>query len=414
MKMGERVFWIDENEEGSEEFESSHGSDHDDYSSNLPPHHSHLLPQDAGNNSRQSPASASESSSSPIGLTLTKTPSFLSLLQRRLSKGKNPAKEDHGKPAPEKLKASNFPAVFIEIGSWRRTSMHQGDLVAKLYYAKRKLVWELLDGALKSKIEMQWSDIVAIRATTLENLPGILEIEVNRPPLFYRESSPQPRKHTLWHQTTDFTSGQASIWRRHYVRFPEGVLDRHYSKLLQYDDRLAALSRRQFPSSESPYFDWHISPAHFALTFTPPLPTQPQFHQMHHGITTTMPPPPPNFIELVAPNSTIITSGMDLTLGHGGNLNRLGLSQIQPSSTPFSNYQFNNLLPESSLATAGDAQVYSFPESAGFRHYSVAAAGGLSSESANWRFAASQGFTANVDMDQNVDSNPYNLGNFNF
>lgn len=56
---------------------------------------------------------------------------------------------------------------------------HEGDLTAKLYYAKRKLVWEVLDGALKSKIEMQWSDISAIRAITTENLPGTLEIEVS-------------------------------------------------------------------------------------------------------------------------------------------------------------------------------------------------------------------------------------------
>lgn len=47
-----------------------------------------------------------------------------------------------------------------------------------MYYAKRKLVWEVLEGPLKNKIEIQWSDITAIRALTPENQPGILEIEV--------------------------------------------------------------------------------------------------------------------------------------------------------------------------------------------------------------------------------------------
>lgn len=60
----------------------------------------------------------------------------------------------------------------------QRVTQHEGDLVAKCYYAKRKLVWEILDNGLKSKIEVQWSDILAMRAVIEENQPGILEIEV--------------------------------------------------------------------------------------------------------------------------------------------------------------------------------------------------------------------------------------------
>ncbi|GER44968.1 hypothetical protein STAS_21883 [Striga asiatica] len=125
----------------------------------------------------------SSEQSSPLGLTLRKTPSFLNLVQTSLSQGKKadpPKKDDTGSSStPEKLKASNFPAIFIKIGVWQRTTRNEGDLTAKLYYAKRKLVWEVLDGALKSKIEVQWSDIIAIRATTHENEPGTLEIEVS-------------------------------------------------------------------------------------------------------------------------------------------------------------------------------------------------------------------------------------------
>lgn len=65
----------------------------------------------------------------------------------------------------------------MECEQW--VSEHEGDLTAKLYYAKHKMVWEVLGGALKSKIEIQWSDITAIRAIIRDNVSGILQIEVN-------------------------------------------------------------------------------------------------------------------------------------------------------------------------------------------------------------------------------------------
>ncbi|KAK4427611.1 hypothetical protein Salat_1530000 [Sesamum alatum] len=268
----ESVFWSEKEAGsfGSEDFQSnqSYGSKRIRFS---PEFDDQLQEGDAD----------SSAQSSPLGLTLRKTPSFLNLVQRCLSRPNQPdlsSQNDHvpghnhkprrkaddsgSQPMSEKLKASNFPAIFIKIGTWQRITRHEGDLVAKLYYAKRKLVWEVLDGALKSKIEIQWSDIIAIRAVTHENEPGTLEIELNQPPLFYRETNPQPRKHTLWQQASDFTGGQAPIWRRHYVRFPPGILDKHYEKLLQCDQRLFALSREPFPSQESPYFD----PTMFAIS----------------------------------------------------------------------------------------------------------------------------------------------------
>ena len=54
---------------------------------------------------------------------------------------------------------------------------NEGDVTAKFYYAKRQMVWEVLDGALKSKLEIPWYDISAIRVSLPEGLPGILEIE---------------------------------------------------------------------------------------------------------------------------------------------------------------------------------------------------------------------------------------------
>ncbi|GMP39987.1 hypothetical protein CsSME_00010616 [Camellia sinensis var. sinensis] len=156
---------------------------------------------------------------SPLGLTLRKTPSFVNLVEMKLSQARGSsssidgyrAKMDDSQPIVEKLKASNFPASLLKIGTWERLSKHEGDLIAKSYYAKKKIVWEVLEGPLKSKIEIQWSEIEAIRATIRDNEPGILEIELKQPPQFFRETNPQPRKHTLWQQSSDFTGGQAPL-----------------------------------------------------------------------------------------------------------------------------------------------------------------------------------------------------------
>uniref|UniRef100_A0A803MS19 TRF2/HOY1 PH-like domain-containing protein n=1 Tax=Chenopodium quinoa TaxID=63459 RepID=A0A803MS19_CHEQI len=158
---------------------------------------------------------------SRLGLKLKKSPSFLDLIHMKLSQEKSAflaktlARKEKGasSAADNKLKASNFPATLLKIGSWEYKSRYEGDLVAKCYFAKHKLVWEVLDGGLKNKIEIQWSDIMAIKANYPDNEPGTLDVVLSRQPLFFREINPQPRKHTLWQATTDFTTGQASLHR---------------------------------------------------------------------------------------------------------------------------------------------------------------------------------------------------------
>ncbi|AQK82806.1 hypothetical protein ZEAMMB73_Zm00001d037085 [Zea mays] len=166
---------------------------------------------------------------SPLGLRLKKSPSLLDLIQMRLSQASNagessmdnsgsePSKKKDSKSgvssAGERLKASNFPANILKIGSWEYVSRYEGDLVAKCYFAKHKLVWEVLEGGLKSKIEIQWSDIAALKAICPENGQGTLDVVLARPPLFFKETDPQPRKHTLWQAASDFTGGQASMHR---------------------------------------------------------------------------------------------------------------------------------------------------------------------------------------------------------
>lgn len=157
---------------------------------------------------------------SPLGLSLRKSPSLLDLIQAKLSQetaklatlNKKVQKGvDAFSSVDNKLKASNFPALILKIGSWevlciffpfvyfvngwvfffcfvllrmlcwlmQYKSRYEGDLVAKCYFAKHKLVWELLDGNLKNKIEIQWSDIVALKANYAEDGFGTLDIVVS-------------------------------------------------------------------------------------------------------------------------------------------------------------------------------------------------------------------------------------------
>ncbi|KAJ8750639.1 hypothetical protein K2173_015820 [Erythroxylum novogranatense] len=211
---------------------------------------------------------------SPLGLRLRKSPSLLDLIQMRLSQGQGSVStvgaklnENHGliskkeskniaaSGATDKLKASNFPASILRIGSWECKARNDGDLVAKCYFAKHKLVWEILDGGLKSKIEIQWSDIMGLKANCPDDGPGTLDVVLARQPLFFKETNPQPRKHTLWQATADFTNGQASIHRHHFLQCQQGLLNKHFEKLIQCDMRLNFLSRQAEKVLDSPYFD---------------------------------------------------------------------------------------------------------------------------------------------------------------
>uniref|UniRef100_A0A0E0DY36 TRF2/HOY1 PH-like domain-containing protein n=1 Tax=Oryza meridionalis TaxID=40149 RepID=A0A0E0DY36_9ORYZ len=209
---------------------------------------------------------------SPLGLRLRKSPSLLDLIQMRLSQanssaGQSSADDCSSEPpkkkdlksgtstSGERLKASNFPANILRIGTWEYISRYEGDLVAKCYFAKHKLVWEVLEGGLKSKIEIQWSDITALKASCPENGQGTLDVVLARPPLFFKETDPQPRKHTLWQATSDFTGGQASMNRRHFLQCPSSLLSKNFEKLLQCDQRLNQLSQQPDIILDSPVFE---------------------------------------------------------------------------------------------------------------------------------------------------------------
>ncbi|KAK6153797.1 hypothetical protein DH2020_013436 [Rehmannia glutinosa] len=162
---------------------------------------------------------------SPLGLRLRKSPSLLELIQMKLSQSNTPkvGSQGHGRKecskaaaaSGDKLKASNFPGSLLKIGTWEANYQDDG--------------------------------------------PGTLNVVLARQPLFFRETNPQPRKHTLWQATSDFTGGQASIHRQHYLECPQGSLGKHFEKLIQCDPRLNFLSQQGEITLDSPYFEPRIS-----------------------------------------------------------------------------------------------------------------------------------------------------------
>ncbi|XBH73195.1 hypothetical protein VPH35_100336 [Triticum aestivum] len=191
----------------------------------------------------------------PLGLNLDKAPSALELIQNKLTLGSKVTRKEapcatHIKPTAvqgmkpsKKLRAPSFHASILRIGDWELKSRYKGDLVAKFYFVKSKVVWEMIREGLKRKIEIKWSDISALRITCPKNLPGILDITVSEEPQFFKEGNTLPYKSTRWVATTDFTGGQSSMNSRHALQCGPGIMDKHIENLLSIDHRLYLLSQ---------------------------------------------------------------------------------------------------------------------------------------------------------------------------
>ncbi|RDX78808.1 hypothetical protein CR513_40855, partial [Mucuna pruriens] len=104
-----------------------------------------------------------------------------------------------------------FPATVLRIGEYIFVAREKDTLVVGFHYAKKKLAWEIFDkdNRIKYKIEVLWQDISGMGTIVHENMPGILKIELTKPPIFFHHIDPQPRSHPQWEPSKDFTRGQA-------------------------------------------------------------------------------------------------------------------------------------------------------------------------------------------------------------
>lgn len=82
---------------------------------------------------------------SPLGLRLKKSPSLLDLIQMKLSQTYESKKKDQkgsasaaaaAAAADSKLKASNFPATVLKIGTWEVRSYFLFDLIGFVFVCR--------------------------------------------------------------------------------------------------------------------------------------------------------------------------------------------------------------------------------------------------------------------------------------
>ncbi|EFH50971.1 hypothetical protein ARALYDRAFT_352242 [Arabidopsis lyrata subsp. lyrata] len=205
-----------------------------------------------------------------LNLPLTTTPELINKIETYLNRNYTcpHQKIENSKTSTlpkssEKLKAMNFPISMIKIGTWTPVAINPEDIVAKFYFAKKKLIWEFLFGEeetnmprLKRKIEIQWNDVSSFEESIYtHDETGILKIELRKRPTFFIETNPQAGKHTQWKQLDrDFTDNQASTCRRHTIHFPPGVLQKNLEKLLT-NSFWSKLYNVPFPVEESLFFD---------------------------------------------------------------------------------------------------------------------------------------------------------------
>ncbi|CAN7009976.1 unnamed protein product [Brassica rapa subsp. trilocularis] len=217
----------------------------------------------------------------PLNLLFTPTPELIALIEIELQQDySSPHQQnfhyttEHPKTLTpsetpknhEKLKAVDSQIYKITIGQWTHTRVYPDDIKAKFYFAKKRIIWEILDDVetgtqverLKRKIESQWSDVLSFRATYNSNDgAGILEVELGKRPTFFIETNPQRGKHTLWKICPDFTLNQsASIYRRHTLHFFPGDLQKTLDKLVSGDSFWSKLAKVSFPTLQSLYFDF--------------------------------------------------------------------------------------------------------------------------------------------------------------
>ncbi|XP_022968799.1 uncharacterized protein LOC111467928 isoform X3 [Cucurbita maxima] len=102
----------------------------------------------------------------------------------------------------------------LYIGKWQLPLSNTNKLVVKGLFVKKQLCYEISSNGCRVKIEIDWSNIIGIRAAMKKNEPGVLEVELSEPPKFYKELGQKDvGAHSQWVDGSDFTRGQASTCR---------------------------------------------------------------------------------------------------------------------------------------------------------------------------------------------------------
>jgi len=153
-------------------------------------------------------------------------------------------------PARKFPTPSNIMASKVTIGEWNWTNVE-----IKFLYGRRKIKYYVkgLNGDTQMMIDFDFSQIGSLKVDCEKK---ILKIELATLPNFIEKVSGR------WIKATDFTHGNASLYRQHKITVPPAVFDKHILNLLQYDSQLRAVTESsEITSSPGPTFkpnvcDW--------------------------------------------------------------------------------------------------------------------------------------------------------------
>ncbi|CAH8301820.1 unnamed protein product [Eruca vesicaria subsp. sativa] len=241
---------------------------------------------EASNNGRSSQnkitGSLDEEVKNPsLNLALATTPEYIKQIESPQQQQEQRQRHDSNTTPSRKTKALHFPISKITIGEWTREAVYGHDLKAKIYFGRKKIMWECLQDEVTRKIEMQWCDVLSLRTLChRHDNTGIILVELRKPPTFWIETNVQAGKPTQWQQLDqDFTLNHSASRNRffcfffdflmkvipkshmtcynriHELDFAPGVMQENMTKLLSSDSYWSELFKVHFPTSEHLYFD---------------------------------------------------------------------------------------------------------------------------------------------------------------
>ncbi|EGG22427.1 hypothetical protein DFA_04549 [Cavenderia fasciculata] len=158
-----------------------------------------------------------------------------------------------GANGDEKIKPSNFVVQKIRIGTFEKTSTFTSDLVAKFYYTKKQIVWEIATkpSGQKCKMVFGFIDITSMKLESLKDESNQLTFILKKIPKFYKETNPQPKKNTMWAPCDDFLPGnEASLYCRHSIVCKKVALEKHLDKLKRSDPRISQMLAAVFDDTQ--------------------------------------------------------------------------------------------------------------------------------------------------------------------
>ncbi|KDP43272.1 hypothetical protein JCGZ_22824 [Jatropha curcas] len=140
-----------------------------------------------------------------------------------------------------KPRVSKISAFILRIGSWEHISRNEEELIAKCHFGYKELVWEVLEGGKRSKMIIEWRDIMALKASCPDNEPGTLTIVL--------------KGYTIPKAYRVVTGTRFYKWTGKHT---QGLLNEYFERLIQCDMHLKLLSRQPQIVLDSPYFE-HLS-----------------------------------------------------------------------------------------------------------------------------------------------------------